>query len=77
MGKVFLSIEQVNENVTNVASSATEQASVSLSISQSTDYLNELFVSEKEQVTYLQEEVNILNSLADNLSVQLKQFKLG
>lgn len=77
MIEVFSSIEQVNENVTNVASSATEQASVTHSISESTNNLNHLFVSEKEQVGNLQHDVFELNKLADELNAQLKQFKLA
>jgi methyl-accepting chemotaxis protein len=76
MVDVFSSIEQVNNNVTTVASSATEQAEVSHSISLSTEQLNNLFISEKEQVSYLQDDVNKLNELADDLNTQLKQFKL-
>lgn len=76
MASVFSSIEQMNKNVTTVANSATEQAEVSQSISQSTEHLNGLFVSEKEQVSFLKYDIHKLNDLADDLNSQLKYFKL-
>ena len=76
MAEVFASIQKVNDNVTHVANSATEQASVSQSISQSTEHLNSLFLNEKQQVEYLQDDVLKLNDLADDLSAQLARFRL-
>ena len=77
MNSVFSSIDQVNSDVTNVANSASEQAGASQLINQSTDELDNLFVAEKDQVTVLKGEVSQLNSLADELNHQLRQFKLA
>ncbi len=74
MEEVFSSIEQVNDNVTHVASSATQQAEVSAGISRSTVHLTQLFHGERAQVTSLQHDVSELNSLAEQLNAQLKQF---
>jgi len=75
MEEVFSSIEQVNDNVTHVASSTTQQADVSAGISRSTVHLTKLFNGERAQVTSLQHDVSELNSLAEQLNTQLKQFK--
>lgn len=72
---VFSSIQQVNDNVTHVAHSATKQTTVSQSISASTDHLYGLFKREHEQVAELKQDVFELNQLADELSAQLKHFK--
>lgn len=77
MEAVFASIEQVNDNVTNVSSSATEQADVSAGISHSTEHLTALFNNERIQVTGLQQDVQELNSLAEQLNIQLQQFKFS
>ncbi len=76
MGDVFSSIEQVNQNVTDVATSATEQAKASESISESTDHLNSLFVNERQQVVDLQNDVSELKELSDELEEQLRRFKM-
>jgi methyl-accepting chemotaxis protein len=77
MVEVFTSIEKVNDNVTNVAESATEQAKVSKSISLSTNQLYGLFSTEHAQVEALQQDVLELNQLADELKGQLTNFKFG
>jgi methyl-accepting chemotaxis protein len=77
MGSVLSSIEQVNENVTRVTNTATEQTNVSKSISTSTDHLYELFRREREEVDGLKQEVLELNQLADDLNAQLMSFKFS
>lgn len=77
MGQVFTSIEQVNNNVTHVAKSATEQAEASKLISSSTDHLYNLFKNEHEQVEALTNDVFELNKLADELSAQLQHFRFN
>ncbi|MFW8591689.1 methyl-accepting chemotaxis protein [Glaciecola sp. 2405UD65-10] len=73
---VLASIEQVNTDVTNMASSTTQQAELSKSVSESTEHLNVLFSNEKEQVSYLQKDVRALNVLSNKLSEQLRYFSL-
>lgn len=77
MKEVFNSIEEVNVNVTRVADSTTKQTNVSVSINQSTEHLNALFVSERDHVTGLQHDVYELNNMADELNSQMKKFKFN
>lgn len=76
MAAVLKGIIEVNQNVTTVAGSATEQAQTSQSISQSAQELVQLFTDEKEQVQGLKSDVAQLNQLATDLAVQLKAFKV-
>ncbi|MDT0595517.1 methyl-accepting chemotaxis protein [Glaciecola petra] len=77
MASVLQSIEQVNHNVTNVATSAAQQASVSETISENAIHLHDSFDLEHKQVESLQDEVTQLNNLADQLNLQLQQFRLA
>lgn len=76
MAAVLDGIGEVSQNVTTVAGSATEQAKTSGSISQSAQELNELFNNEKLQVEDLKAEVKQLNSLATELELQLRSFRV-
>jgi methyl-accepting chemotaxis protein len=76
MASVLEGIDEVNQNVTTVAGSATEQASTSESISDSAQELYQLFSAEKTQVQGLKSEVDELNVLATELEEQLRQFKV-
>lgn len=77
MSSVLQSIEQVNHNVTNVATSAAQQASVSEKISKNAVHLHDSFDLEHRQVESLQDDVTQLNNLADQLNLQLQQFRLA
>ena len=76
MQQVLDGIAVVNTNVTNVAGSATEQASTSATISQSAEHLNSLFAEEKSQVEGLKHEVEALNRLTEELGEQLNKFHI-
>ena len=76
MAAVLKGIIEVNQNVTTVAGSATEQAQTSQSISQSAQELYQLFTHEKAQVQGLKLDVAQLNQLARELATQLKAFKV-
>nr|WP_136251438.1 methyl-accepting chemotaxis protein [Ningiella ruwaisensis] len=76
MQQVLDTIAVVNSNVTNVAGSATTQANTSASISQSAEYLNELFVDERAQVRSLQQDIIALNRISNELGEQLSKFKM-
>ncbi|MFC4700931.1 methyl-accepting chemotaxis protein [Glaciecola siphonariae] len=76
MQQVLDTIAVVNTNVTNVAGSASTQASTSASISQSAEHLNGLFHEEKTQVESLKQEVQDLNKLTEELGEQLRKFNI-
>lgn len=76
MTSVLSSIDQVNHNVTHVANSAAQQADVSEKISENAVHLHDSFRDENEQVESLQGDVMQLNKLADQLNLQLQQFRL-
>ncbi|WP_395340119.1 methyl-accepting chemotaxis protein [Ningiella sp. W23] len=76
MKEVLDGIAVVNSNVTNVAGSASTQASSSESISQSAEHLNSLFSNEKEQVDALKDEINALSRLTEELGSQLNKFAI-
>lgn len=77
MQQVLNGIAVVNNNVTNVAGSASAQANTSASISQSAEHLNGLFSDEKAQVQSLKRDVITLNRLTEELGEQLGKFQIG
>lgn len=76
MQEVLDGIAVVNTNVTNVAGSASTQANSSGQISESAEYLNNLFSEEREQVSNLQQEVISLSRLTEALAEQLNKFRI-
>ncbi|WP_371193611.1 methyl-accepting chemotaxis protein [Glaciecola sp. SC05] len=77
MQEVLNGIAVVNNNVTNVAGSASAQANTSASISQSAEHLNGLFSDEKAQVEGLKHNVIALNRLTEELDQQLGKFQIN
>lgn len=76
MSSVMNNIDTVNNNVTTVAGSATEQAQTSEAISTSAEELYSLFMSEKQQVDSLRNDVLELSAIAEQLRAQLKNFRV-
>ncbi|MBT1449825.1 methyl-accepting chemotaxis protein [Glaciecola sp. XM2] len=76
MQQVLDGIAVVNSNVTNVAGSASTQATSSEAISESAEHLNGLFSEERAQVQSLQENVVSLNRLTEALGEQLSKFHI-